>query len=52
MSNSVDVEVMATSHAKVKESQPGDYVIRVALRITMAKGGQEKDKGVGAKAKV
>ena len=44
MSNSVDVEVMATSHAKVKESQPGDYVIRVALRITMARGDRRRIK--------
>lgn len=44
MSNSVDVEVMVTSHAKVKESQPEDYITRVALRIAMAKGDRRRIK--------
>lgn len=43
-SNSTDVEVMVPSHAKVKESQPEDYVIRVALRITMARGDRRRIK--------
>lgn len=32
--SSIGMEVMVISHEKVKESQPEDYVIMVALRIT------------------
>lgn len=37
MNNSSEMEVMVTSHKKVKESQPEDYGIVVALRIMMAR---------------
>lgn len=50
MSNAGEMEVMVTSYKKVKESQPEDYGIVVALRLMMAKEKKAKDVGVKVEA--